>query len=183
MSCWRRSERTPENAIWLWSLGRLGARIPLYGPLSLVVSAEIAGEWLKALLELPTFTAGTVSAIVLIARRTDDHSRDIDDAIREQAISHLLTLGIADETIQLLSKYIPPETGGRGPQLRRIAAARVASWSALQTACCLSRHCTVLILLFRNRREQWHGVFQRTDRGGPYHVNENGAIAWREQKI
>ena len=102
-------KKEPEDAIWLWSLGRLGARIPLYGPLHSVVAAEIAGEWLKALLDISTFTAATGSAIVLIARRTDDRSRDIDDAIREQAISRLTVLGIAEETIQLLSKYVPPE--------------------------------------------------------------------------
>jgi molecular chaperone DnaK (HSP70) len=101
--------KEPGDAIWLWSLGRLGARIPLYGPRHSVVAAEIAGEWLKALLDLPTFTAVTASAIVLIARRTDDCSRDIDDAIREQAISRLMAPGIAEETIQLLSKYVPPE--------------------------------------------------------------------------
>jgi DNA-K related protein/Hsp70 protein len=102
-------KKEPENAIWLWSLGRLGARIPLYGPLHSVVRAEIAGAWLKALLELPAFTAATASAIVLIARRTDDRSRDIEDSIREQAISRLTALGIAEETVQLLSKYVPPE--------------------------------------------------------------------------
>jgi len=99
----------PENAIWLWSLGRLGARIPLYGPLHSVVAPEIAGAWLKVLLDLPTFTAATSSAIVLIARRTDDRSRDIDEVICKQAISRLALLGIAEETIQLLSKYVPPE--------------------------------------------------------------------------
>jgi hypothetical protein len=31
-----------------------------------------------------------------MARRTDDRSRDIDDAIREQAISRLMALGIAE---------------------------------------------------------------------------------------
>jgi hypothetical protein len=101
--------KEPGDAIWLWSLGRLGARIPLYGPLHSVVAAEIAGEWLKALLDSSKFTAVTASAIVLLARRTDDRSRDIDDAIREQAISRLMALGIAEETIQLLSKYVPPE--------------------------------------------------------------------------
>jgi hypothetical protein len=99
----------PGDAIWLWSLGRLGARIPLYGPLHSVVAAEIAGEWLKALLDLSPFTAVTASAVVLIARRTDDRTRDIDEAIREQAISRLMALGTAEETIQLLSTYVPPE--------------------------------------------------------------------------
>ena len=102
-------KREPGDAIGLWSLGRLGARIPLYGPLHSVVAAEIAGEWLKTLLELSTFTAVTASAIVLIARRIDDRSREIDEPIRQQAISRLLALGSAGENIQLLSKYVPPE--------------------------------------------------------------------------
>jgi DNA-K related protein len=101
--------KEPGNAIWLWSLGRLGSRIPLYGPLHSVVPPEIVGEWLKALLGLSTFTAVTGSALVLLARCTEDRSRDIDDAIREQAIARLMALGIGEETIQLLSKYVPPE--------------------------------------------------------------------------
>jgi hypothetical protein len=102
-------KKEPRDAIWLWCLGRLGARIPLYGPLHSVVEPEIAGEWLKVLLDLSTFTEVTGSAIVLIARRTDDPTRDIDDVIRARAISRLMALGIAEETIQLLSKYVPPE--------------------------------------------------------------------------
>ncbi len=102
-------KREPADAMWLWSLGRLGARIPLYGPLHCVIAAEFAGEWLKNLLDLPMFTAVTASAIALIARRTDDRSRDIHEAIREHAISRLTALGVGEETIQLLSKYVPPE--------------------------------------------------------------------------
>ena len=120
-------KREPGDAIWLWSLGRLGARIPLYGPLHSVVAAEIAGEWLKALLELSTFTAVTASAIVLIARRTDDRSRDIDEAIRKQAISRLMALGSRRGNYPASVKVRPARTGGRGSQLRRIAAARVAA--------------------------------------------------------
>jgi hypothetical protein len=101
--------KEPSDAIWLWSLGRLGARIPLYGPRHSIVAAEIAGEWLKALLDLSTFTAVTASAVALIGRRTDERSRDIDEAVRDLAICRLKTLGIAEETIQLLSKCIPPE--------------------------------------------------------------------------
>ena len=101
--------KEPGDAIWLWSLGRLGARIPLYGPLHSVVEPKIAGEWLKALLDLSTLTAVTDSTIVLIARCTDDRSRDIDEAIREQAVSRFMALGIAEKTIQLVSKYVSPE--------------------------------------------------------------------------
>jgi hypothetical protein len=100
--------KEPGDAIWPWALGRLGARIPLYGPPHSVVAAEVAGEWLEALLDFST-SATIVSSIALIARRTDDRSRDIDEAIRDQAISRLVGLGIGEETILLLSKYVPPE--------------------------------------------------------------------------
>ncbi len=102
-------KREPGDAIWLWSLGRLGARIPLYGPLHSVVPAEIAAEWTKTLLESPTFTAVTSSAVTMIVRRTTDRSRNVDEAIRQQVVSRLLALGTAEETIQLVSKYVPPE--------------------------------------------------------------------------
>jgi hypothetical protein len=101
--------KEPADAIWMWSLGRLGARIPLYGPLHSVVPPEVAGEWLKILLELSTYTAATNSAIALMARCTDDRSRDIDPAIREQAICRFTAFGGAEETIKLLSTYMPPE--------------------------------------------------------------------------
>jgi molecular chaperone DnaK (HSP70) len=101
--------KEPDDAIWLWSLGRMGARIPLYGPLHSVVEPEIAGEWLKTLLDLPKLTTATGYAIALIARRTDDRSRDIDEVLRQQAISSLMALRIDDETLQLVAKYVPPE--------------------------------------------------------------------------
>ena len=101
--------KEPGDAIWLCSLGRLGARIPLYGPLHSVVEPEIATEWLKALLGLSTLTAVTDSTIMLIARRTEDRSRDVDEAIREQVISRFMALGIAEENIRLVSRYVPPE--------------------------------------------------------------------------
>ena len=101
--------KEPGDAIWLWSLGRMGARIPLYGPLHSVVEPEIAGEWLKALLDLPKLTTITGYAIALIARRTDDRSRDIDEVLREQAISSLMALRIAEETVQPVAKCVAPE--------------------------------------------------------------------------
>jgi hypothetical protein len=74
-----------------------------------VVEPEIASEWLKALLDLSTRTAVTDSTIMLIARRTEDRSRDVDEAIHEQVISRFMALGIAEETIRLVSRYVPPE--------------------------------------------------------------------------
>ena len=126
--------KKPGDAIWLWSLGRLGARIPLYGPLHSVVEPEIAGEWLKALPDLSTLTAVTDSAIVLVARRTDDRSRDIDEVIREQAISRFMALGIAEETIRLVSGYVSPE---RADAVRSFGESLPPGLEAVSSSNCL----------------------------------------------
>lgn len=101
--------KEPKDAICLWSLGRLGSRFPLYGPLHCVIDPQTAGRWVQTLLELSSLTPAMASTVVQIARRTDDHSRDIDDTIREQAILRLSTLGVPVETLQLLSMFVPPE--------------------------------------------------------------------------
>jgi hypothetical protein len=72
------------------------------------VSPEIAGEWLKALLALPTFTSATASAVISIAQRTDDSSRDIDVNIRTEAIFRLKEFGIPETTLEILSSYVTP---------------------------------------------------------------------------
>jgi hypothetical protein len=63
----------------------------------------------ETLLDLSAFTAAKASTIALIALRTEDRSRDIDEAIREQAISRLTMLRIDEEITQPLSKFVPPE--------------------------------------------------------------------------
>ena len=41
-----RIRREPRNASWLWAIGRLGARQPLYGPLNGVVAPAVAERWI-----------------------------------------------------------------------------------------------------------------------------------------
>jgi len=101
-------EKEPTNKGWLWSLGKLGARIPLYGPLNCVVAVETAMKWLGALLDLPECTPETASAVVQLGSRTDDHLRDIDDDLRRKAIARLTRAGIADESSRGLHSYVPP---------------------------------------------------------------------------
>jgi molecular chaperone DnaK (HSP70) len=126
--------KEPDDAIWLWSLGRMGARIPLYGPLHSVVEPEIAGEWLKALLDLPKLTTATGTAIALIARRTDDRSRDIDEVLRKQVISSLVALQVAEETVQLVAKCVPPE---RADALRSFGESLPSDLQVVSSSDCL----------------------------------------------
>ncbi|HET9532866.1 MAG TPA: molecular chaperone DnaK, partial [Blastocatellia bacterium] len=98
----------PENKGYLWSLGRLGARIPFYGPLNCVVAEETAAEWLRALLNLPEITSEVASSVVQLGARTGDRERDIDDALRDHAVRKLAQSGVADDLIEKLRVYVPP---------------------------------------------------------------------------
>jgi hypothetical protein len=60
----------------LWCLARLGARKLFYGPINQVVPATTATRWVEALLK----TAGAQDALVSIARRTGDSTRDLSPA-------------------------------------------------------------------------------------------------------
>ncbi len=104
-----RIKKEPGDKASLWSLGRLGARIPLYGPLNSVVGVQTASKWLQALLDLPEFTAETASAIVQLGSRTDDRLRDIDDDLRQKAIARLEAAGTSPELTRGLHQYVPPE--------------------------------------------------------------------------
>jgi hypothetical protein len=98
----------PTDKAWLWSLGRVGARIPLYGPLNCVVAADTASKWLTALLDLPEFTAETASAVVQLGARTGDYLRDIDEELRQKAIARLQAAGIPEDLSLGLHQYVPP---------------------------------------------------------------------------
>ncbi len=103
-----RIKKEPTDKAWLWSLGRVGARIPLYGPLNCVVPIETASRWLQALLDLTEFTTETASAIVQLGSLTGDHQRDIDQDLRQKAMARLTATGISDDLSRGLQQYVPP---------------------------------------------------------------------------
>lgn len=86
-----------------WTLGRLGARQPLYGPLNTVLAAEVAEKWLEALFTIETPDAQTVFAVVQLARKTGDRYRDLSDKSRREVIAWLQQQNVAEHTLQLVS--------------------------------------------------------------------------------
>jgi molecular chaperone DnaK (HSP70) len=87
----------------LWTLGRLGARVPLYGPLNTVVVPEVAGRWLERLLEDPNVGEPmAVFALVQLARRTGDRYRDVSDPLREQVLAWLESGSATPHNLQLV---------------------------------------------------------------------------------
>jgi hypothetical protein len=63
----------------LWSIARLGARKLFYGPINQVIPATTATRWVEALAKFQ----GSADALVAIARRTGDSTRDLAPATLE----------------------------------------------------------------------------------------------------
>ncbi len=86
----------------LWSLGRLGARVLLYGPANAAVPRETAERWTLALLDRPFApgreTTDALFALAQLARVSGDRARDLDESLRTRVLDRLAALG-ADETI------------------------------------------------------------------------------------
>ncbi len=81
----------------LWCLGRLGARVPLYGPANTVVRKETAERWATGLLNR-SFVPGreatdAIFALAQMARVASDRARDLDDELRAQIIARLRKWG------------------------------------------------------------------------------------------
>jgi len=93
----------------LWCLGRLGARVPLYGPANTVVPRETAERWVERLLERDYAagreTADAIFALGQIARFSGDRTRDLDDAIRERALDRLARLGADEATLRPVREF------------------------------------------------------------------------------
>jgi molecular chaperone DnaK (HSP70) len=105
----------PTNQSFLWSLGRLGARIPLYGPLNCVIPAEVAAQWMKSLLRLGDLSPDVASAVVQLGARTNDSHRDVDADARWEAMVRLNEVGLTGALIESLREYVPP---GRNDAVR-----------------------------------------------------------------
>jgi hypothetical protein len=103
----RRQFEGPREAM-VWTLGRLGQRVPVHGPLNTVVPSSQAGKWLRGLLDQSQSRSisqqGTIEqfAVVQLARRTDDRYRDLPNDLRELAIDRLTANDAAEHAIQLV---------------------------------------------------------------------------------
>ena len=71
-----RAKQGEMREVSFWCLARLGARRLFYGPNNLVIPAATAARWAEALVKIP----GSADALVSMARRTGDVTRDLPAA-------------------------------------------------------------------------------------------------------
>ncbi|WP_165228708.1 Hsp70 family protein [Aquisphaera insulae] len=113
--------RSPLPGHVLWCLGRLGARVPLYGPANTVVHREAAERWLEGLLQR-TFAPGRETtdglfALAQIARFSGDRSRDVSDSLREQVVARLEQLGAEDADVRPVREFVELGASQQGQAL------------------------------------------------------------------
>ena len=100
-----------------WALGRIAARVPLYGPLHATLAPETAEGWLERLLGKPAQSEEHAFAVAMMARRTGDRHRDLGDGIRLRVLEWLRAAGAGERDVELV------ETGGELDRGEQAAAA------------------------------------------------------------
>jgi hypothetical protein len=86
----------------LFALGRIGARVPVYGPLDALLPADVAADWARRVMSLPSGDAKATFAVVQLCRRTGDRYRDVPDDARTAAVEWLTARAAAPHFIELV---------------------------------------------------------------------------------
>lgn len=104
------SGATPDLAdlgVKLWTLGRIGARIPFYGSAHDAVPADTAATWIEALLALDWKRLEAAAfAVAQIARMSDDRSRDLPLPLRQTIMQRLAAVGAPAGWINMVAQHV-----------------------------------------------------------------------------
>ena len=105
----------------LWCLGRLGARVLLYGPANASVPRATAERWIEALLGRAAApgreSADMAFALGQLARVSGDRARDIDEELRTLVLARLAELGAEETSLRSVREYHELETEQQGQAL------------------------------------------------------------------
>ena len=90
-----------------WGLGRIGARVPVYGPLNTVVSPREAAVWAEKILDVGEESPMSVFALLQIARKTGDRYRDLPESLRDKVLAWMERANAPSHALELV------RTGGQ----------------------------------------------------------------------
>jgi hypothetical protein len=92
-----------EGAFSWWALGRIGARVPLYGSAHTVVGRASAEAWLGAVLALDWKAVEPAAlAAMQLARASGDRQRDVDEALRVEVVRRIGAHGAPAVWVELV---------------------------------------------------------------------------------
>jgi molecular chaperone DnaK (HSP70) len=96
-----------DDSLYLWALGRLGARQPFHGSSHDVVPAETVSSWMETLLALDWKRVEAAAfAAVNLARMTDDRARDLPLALRERIMARLAAINAPPAWIAMVGQKV-----------------------------------------------------------------------------
>jgi molecular chaperone DnaK (HSP70) len=96
-----RNAMSARGEFAFWALGRLGARVPLYGPREDVISSAKVEGWLERLLSLDwETTRGASLAAAQLARLCGDDERDIDESLRQRVIAQMEKAAVPEALVR-----------------------------------------------------------------------------------
>ncbi|MEO8845528.1 MAG: Hsp70 family protein, partial [Kofleriaceae bacterium] len=104
------SRKGREDGVHLWALSRLGARVPLYGPLDAVVPPAQVQTWMKSILTWDWPEPDKAAfPLAQLARRTGDRTRDLDDTTRAQLAEQLRLMPGGERAVVLVEHVVTLE--------------------------------------------------------------------------
>jgi hypothetical protein len=93
----------------LFALGRIGARVPVYGPLDVMLGADTADRWSRRVMaHFPADAARgekddkPAFSVTMLTRRTGDRYRDVSDDLRDSVVRWLSERGASPHLLQLV---------------------------------------------------------------------------------
>ncbi|HET7506705.1 MAG TPA: Hsp70 family protein, partial [Kofleriaceae bacterium] len=99
-----------EDAVHLWALSRVGARVPLYGPLNAVIAPAKVAEWLTMLLAWDWPEPDKAAfPLAQLGRRTGDRTRDLDDDTRARLAACVRAMPGGDRAAVLVEQVVELE--------------------------------------------------------------------------
>ncbi|MBA3397358.1 MAG: hypothetical protein H0T89_32325, partial [Deltaproteobacteria bacterium] len=99
-----------EDPVHLWALSRVGARVPLYGPLNAVVPASKVSSWIGQLIAWDWPDADkTAFPLAQLGRRTGDRTRDLDDATRTKLATAVRAMPGGERPVVLIEQVVALE--------------------------------------------------------------------------
>ncbi|MBY0454617.1 MAG: Hsp70 family protein [Burkholderiaceae bacterium] len=102
-----RLQRSAENPQTWWAVGRIGARVPLYGSVHNVVPPESALVWLEVLLALDWKALEPAAfAAAQIARCSGDRARDLPLPLRQEVVRRLVAVRAPQSWITMVNEVV-----------------------------------------------------------------------------
>lgn len=91
-----------SNGAAVWALGRIGARVPAYGPLNTIVPAEVVEQWADRLMKFEGTSKEKSFALMHLARFTGDRYRDLTNESRQKVLEWMAAHHASERLTELV---------------------------------------------------------------------------------